>query len=266
MAIEENIAFIESQRATFQAIRQNTARSVTAKEARAEAQRKQVEADRMNVRVLRQTLIGERAPEEREIRRRLELERWIKDAELVREACEEGLEGLSELVIQWRDVLSALKTLPEGDLSPTDEAKLASLEGSLRAQLNDYHFESLPPTSLTISRDTLRPEHERFDFEVNNSASDLIRMIWAYVCGLLEVSRSFETNHPGLIIMDEPKQQGAHRADLGTFLKRLATSRGHRQQVILTTSEEEDTFGTLVEGIQCKIHDFKGKILLPLPK
>jgi predicted ATPase len=154
--------------------------------------------------------------------------------------------------------------LPDGDLSPLDASKLGALQRSLRQQLTEYRFASLPPDSLSISHDTFRPEHEKFDFEVNNSASDLIRMIWAYVNGLLELARSTATNHSGLLIMDEPKQQGAHRRDLGTFLRRLSACADFEQQVIITTSEESDTFDPLVQMLNCKVFDFETKILQPM--
>jgi predicted ATPase len=99
---------------------------------------------------------------------------------------------------------------------------------------------------------------------VTTSASDLIRMVWAYVNGLMEVARSQPTNHAGLLVMDEPKQQGAHRRDLGTFLRRLAVCGQSDQQVIITTSEEADTFAPLVESLDCKVFDFEAKILEPL--
>lgn len=264
MAIEDNIAFIESQKTTFQAMRKNTARLLAAKEARLEAQRIRVEQERANVRQLRQTLVGERAPAEREIRQRLQVEEWAERAVIATADFEHGLGQLRELATQWRDLLAVIKSLPDDDLSAQDETKLNALQQSLRTQLEEYRFTSLPPRSLAISRDTFRPEHERFDFEVNNSASDLIRMIWAYVSGLLEVAHAVPTNHPGLLVMDEPKQQGAHRQDLGTLLRRLARSSGHKQQVIVTSSEEDDTFGPLVIDLQARVHEFTGKILEPL--
>ena len=112
-----------------------------------------------------------------------------------------------------------------------------------------------------ISHDTFRPEHEKFEFEVTTSASDLIRMVWACVNGLVEVARLQPTIHPGLLVMDEPKQQGAHRRDLGTFLRRLAVCGQSAQQVIITTSEEADTFAPLVENLDCMVFDFEAKIL-----
>jgi hypothetical protein len=264
MSLDDNIAFIESQKATFQAMRQNTLRLVAAKEARFEAHQTRVEQKRTDIRMLRQTLMGERAPAEREIRQRLQLEEWIQKAESALAEFDGRLQQFSELAAQWANIQAALKDLPEGDLSAADVSKLSALERSMRQQLGAYRFESLAPGSLSISHDTFRPEHERFEFEVTTSASDLIRMIWAYVNGLMEVARSQPTNHPGLLVMDEPKQQGAHRRDLGTFLRRLAACGQSDQQVIITTSEEADTFAPLVENLDCRVFDFETKILEPV--
>ena len=265
MSLDDNIAFIESQKATFQAMRQNTLRLVAAKEARFEAQQERVEQKRTDIRMLRQTLMGERAPVEREIRQRLQLEEWIQKAEFALAEFDGRLQQFSELATQWANVQAALKALPEGDMSAADANKLSALEKSMRHQLREYRFESLSPDSLSVSHDTFRPEHEKFEFEVTTSASDLIRMIWAYVNGLMEVARLEPTNHPGVLVMDEPKQQGAHRRDLGTFLRRLAACGQADQQVIITTSEEADTFTPLVENLDCKVFDFESKILGPLP-
>jgi hypothetical protein len=264
MSLDDNIAFIESQKATFQAMRQNTLRLVAAKEARFEAHQTRVEQKRTDIRMLRQTLMGERAPAEREIRQRLQLEEWIQKAESALAEFDGRLQQFSELATQWANIQAALKDLPEGDLSAADVSKLSALEKSMRQQLREYRFESLAPDSLSISHDTFRPEHEKFEFEVTTSASDLIRMIWAYVNGLMEVARSQPTNHPCVLVMDEPKQQGAHRRDLGTFLRRLAACGRATQQVIITTSEEADTFAPLVENLDCKVFDFEAKILEPL--
>jgi DNA repair exonuclease SbcCD ATPase subunit len=190
MSLDDNIAFIESQKATFQSMRQNTLRLVAAKEARFEAHQARVEQERTDIRMLRQTLMGERAPVEREIRQRLQFEEWIQKAESALAEFDQRLQQFSELATQWANVQAALKGLPEGDISAADVNKLSALEKSMRQQLREYRFESLSPDSLSISHDTFRPEHEKFEFEVTTSASDLIRMIWAYVNGLMEVARS----------------------------------------------------------------------------
>lgn len=41
------------------------------------------------------------------------------------------------------------------------------------------------------------------------SASDAIRVVWAYLLGMLEVARVKDTNHPEFLVFDEPKQQMA---------------------------------------------------------
>jgi len=153
MSLDDNIAFIESQKATFQAMRQNTLRLVAAKEARFEANQTRVEQKRTDIRMLRQTLMGERTPAEREIRQRLQLEEWIQKAESALAEFDGRLQQFSELAAQWADIQATLRNLPEGDLSIADANKLSALEGSMRQQLREYRFESLPPDSLSISHD-----------------------------------------------------------------------------------------------------------------
>jgi hypothetical protein len=103
--------------------------------------------------MLRQTLMGERTPAEREIRQRLQLEEWIQKAESALAEFDGRLQQFSELAAQWADIQATLRNLPEGDLSIADANKLSALEGSMRQQLREYRFESLPPDSLSISHD-----------------------------------------------------------------------------------------------------------------
>jgi hypothetical protein len=46
--------------------------------------------------------------------------------------------------------------------------------------------------------------------------------------------------------------------------RRLAACGQSDQQVIITTSEEADTFAPLVENLDCRVFDFEAKILEPL--
>ncbi len=39
------------------------------------------------------------------------------------------------------------------------------------------------------------------------SASDAIRAVWAYLIAMMDIGRSHSTNHLGMLVFDEPKQQ-----------------------------------------------------------
>src|SRR5258706_2027208 len=122
-------------------------------------------------------------------------------------------------------------------LSPADEAKLRLLQDSFVDQLGEYNFTSFLIDRIAISHETYRPSRDGYDIGLT-SASDTIRIIWAYLLGMLEVSRSAQTNHLGLLIFDEPRQQGAQAMSFDALLKRAAEAVSVGQHGMFTTSEE----------------------------
>lgn len=75
--------------------------------------------------------------------------------------------------------------------------------------LKRYHYSSLTNfDGIDISMNSsLLPTIDGFDMKFDSSASDGIRVIWAFTMALLQVSVEKEGNHPGIIIFDEPAQQ-----------------------------------------------------------
>lgn len=53
----------------------------------------------------------------------------------------------------------------------------------------------------------------------DSSASDGIRVIWAFTMALLQVSIEKDGNHPGIIIFDEPLQQSIVPEDMKSFIE-----------------------------------------------
>ncbi|MHC5861871.1 MAG: hypothetical protein ACYTXK_33720, partial [Nostoc sp.] len=108
------------------------------------------------------------------------------------------------------------------------------------------------------------PEYEGFELQFNLSASDYIRIFWAYFLGLLEVSRQHKTNHLGLLILDEPRQQSARETSIEAFVNRASLSQKYGQQVIIATSESSTVLNQYLENIPHTYKRFDGKIIAPL--
>jgi hypothetical protein len=79
------------------------------------------------------------------------------------------------------------------------------------------------------------------------SASDLIRLHWAYLLSLLEVGTRPTGNHPGLLILDEPQQQSVEEGAFLAMLKHAADS--SNSQIIIATSHERESLGTYLKQI-----------------
>ena len=112
-----------------------------------------------------------------------------------------------------------------------------ALRDVLVEQLAAYRFSSVELDELAISPETYQPSFEGIDLGFDVSASDWIRIIWAYLLGLLEVSRTHETNHPKILVFDEPGQQSTDPVSLDQLMNRAAESRAFGEQVIVATSE-----------------------------
>ena len=266
LSIEENVSLVQEQIGTFDAMRADAQRVIAVREVRLHSVRERLDEFRGRVRSERRALTSDgRVPSEAAIRARLILDQRIRLlSEQLGEA--ERLAGrFGELAVVWRE-LSALKSEDTG-LSGDDEKKLAFLDGSFVEQLVEYEFRSINPAELKISRVTYRPEHDGFDLGFDLSASDMIRSIWAYLNGLLEVARGMKTKHPGLLILDEPRQQSTSRVSFSRFLARASKAGSFDQQIIFATSEETSTLTTALEGLPHSIIVVRGRILkrLSLP-
>jgi len=107
----------------------------------------------------------------------------------------------------------------------------------------------------------------RAEYEIGfeTSASDAIRLKWAYQLGLLELGREHSTNHPGMLLLDEPRQQSSSRVSFGKLLERAAARDRPDQQIIVSTSEDLDTLKEILTRIRCTETIIPGYVIKPVP-
>jgi hypothetical protein len=149
-----------------------------------------------------------------------------------------------------------------GGLSRGDLDRLDALEASIRDQLSAYGFSSVPPSEIRIARDSYLPERgDRPIAGKDISASDNVRLVWAYLVGLLEVARLFDTPHPGFLALDEPGQQEVSDESLQALFARLDDARGAGQQVLVATSKPSSELAGLLDGRPASVNDFGGHTL-----
>ena len=262
MPLEANIAFLEDQRRTFQAVLLEAEHVASARERQAAALRNELSELRERIRVLRQTLISDgRLPSAAAIQARLELDRNIQQGQSILESFNGLLGEFAEHSDQWREVVGNLARLPSDDTAEEDRRRIAKWTTLLQEQLRQYGFGSLATDQIVVSTDTYRPEHEGFDLQTSISASDLIRTIWAYLVGMLELSRTDSTNHPGLLVFDEPRQQSTKDVSFVQLLKRASSASACGQQVVFFTSEEPSRLNNGLAGVGHSLLEFKGRLI-----
>jgi hypothetical protein len=272
MALDENIAFVKSQLELYRSARANSKEHLQEITARYHGSERDLHDKQQELRSLRQELVrpslsASRAAIEEIVRLQSLLERLQSVDELSNSLIDE----LQEIATQWAATMSAMRSLPTDELTLADKRKLDQLQSAVRHQLDRYGFRSFQSGEISLSNDNFRPlvlkveNGEVIEKEINFeiSASDAIRLKWAYYLACLELTASFTTNHAGIAVFDEPGQQEIETASLLEFFHSAANCSSRGQQVIISTSETLEAVKEAV-GTSANIVSFPGFILQPL--
>ena len=151
----------------------------------------------------------------------------------------EKLKGLS---VEWNTYLDQKNKLPKKDISESDIEKITLLKKRFIENLKRYHYSSLSSfEGIEISiNSSLLPTIDGFDMKFDSSASDGIRVIWAFTMALLQVSIEKNGNHPGVIIFDEPAQQSIVPEDMKSFIKTVVEIKKSFQIITAITLNSQE--------------------------
>jgi len=265
MTIDESIGFIEQERQLFRDLEQDSQRIVEAKRAKLEALRRSIDESRQRIVALRNSLIvPDAVPSEADVERRVSARSRLQRLLALQATVESHLEEFGHLSADWGVLQTEIARLRALDFSAVDGPKRDVLQASLLDQLAKYRFSSVPVESISISENTWLPTHEGFDLGFDLSASDMIRLIWAYLLALLELSRAYGMHHAGLLVFDEPRQQMASPESFAAFIRRASDSRAFGQQVLVATSEGRPELDEMLGDAAVQVIDFgSGKVIGP---
>ena len=265
MSLDDNIEFLSAQRAIFKRL---VGRSdVVIKELDLDllSTGDDVRQKSARLRALKSDLIAPaHAASASVIEERLRLDARIQRLSAVRDRFDGLVTQLTGQAEIYSELLAAQAELPRDRLSDADRDKLRVFERSIREQLGRYGFKTFAPKELEISEDTYRPQKEGFEIGFELSASDAVRLKWAYQLGLLDVGLQKTTHHPGLLILDEPRQQEAAEASVSGLLRTAASLAERGSQILIATSEQLANVQQFVADLPCQLLAFDGPIICRL--
>jgi phage shock protein A len=261
---EETVQYLKLQLQLFETMERDANRTLDAKKAHWAGLQDFMRTTRAEIRTLQQTLTSSNSTMSTDdVAQRIRLGDRIDRLQRIDEKFLELLASLDGLADRARSATSGLRELPDDRLSPTDLRKLELLRQSFVRQLHSYGFGSFADANLRIAEEDYLPHRDQFDLQADISASDSIRVIWAYLVGLLEVSQRESTNHPGLVLFDEPRQQSANTVSFEALL-RHAGSQGVDTQILFATSEDLSLLQNMLEGVDHSMHAIEGYVLKPV--
>ncbi|MTK12252.1 MAG: hypothetical protein F8N39_09225 [Clostridiaceae bacterium] len=265
MPIEDNIEYIRSQLKMFQDIltrEQEKQRELGAKAVQVDNKLSDLYG---RIRTVRADLVAPAGnPSAAAIEERVRAEARIRELDTLQSELDDTVERMQGLAATFGDLLQKQAALPTGKMSPVDHEKFEALTALLRQLSREFGFSTFDPSELTIDEDSYRPQKEGYEIGFETSASDAIRLKWAYQLGLLELSHQHPTSHPGMLLLDEPRQQSSSRVSFGRLLERAAARERKDQQVILSTSEDLETLKPILARIECKQTIFSGYVIKPV--
>ncbi|MFG1379347.1 hypothetical protein [Xanthobacter autotrophicus] len=266
MPVSDNIEYIRSQKKMFEDILARERSDENERRDQLSAVGRRLKDYYAQIRLLRSELVAPGSnPSATVIEERVRAEARMRDLEALQAIFDDAIDRLRGLQEVYVTLLQERARIPTEKLSERDQDKLNLLTAFVQNRARDFGFSTFSPAELSISEDTYRPEKEGFEIGFETSASDAIRLKWAYQLGLLELANEKATNHPGVLVFDEPRQQSSSRPSFQRLLDRASDAKKRGQQVIFSTSEDLETLKNIISTIECGEVIFPGYILQKLP-
>lgn len=267
MSLEENIEYIGAQKKAFEKLLDRSVAAIRNLDLELLATGDTLREKSARLRTLKTDLVApSHAISASFIEDKLRIEHRIDHLRGTKERFEQLIMRLTEHAQRWKALLAERAGLPSDRLSEKDRSKVTALERSIRRQLREYQFTTFAPDILTVSEDSYRPEREGFEIGFELSASDTIRLKWAYQLGLLDVATLLDTNHPRLLFMDEPRQQEAAEVSVAGLFSEAAEVAKRGAQIMIATSERLESVLAALSGKECQLVRFDGRLIRRIPE
>lgn len=268
MGIDENIAHLQAQIQMLEFSILGRKKEVSDCEQQVEALVEQLHSLQRLGKSIRSDLFAVNGEvSETLIRKRIENENRISALQNLVYLIDSYKEEISLLSKEWEQMLILRDSLPKKAYSEKDEEKLDKLCKSFINNLKEFGYKSITNiNTITLSQENYMPMVENFDMKFDSSASDNIRVIWAYTLALLQTSLKYGGNHPGIIIFDEPDQHSIVISDLEKLFKTIINIKNECQVIIGITEKDSDTqsiINSLTEE-QCHKNAIIDKAFMPV--
>jgi hypothetical protein len=272
MRLEDNIAYLDAQERMILVYIEGQKDTIDEKEKTLVRFQASMTELRQKIRSIKQELLqDERLPSLVEIEKRIDLRRKVELFNKVGDLFSSLLDRLKVLSDEYELILNSESNLSKDFLSSDDRKKLADLQSKFIHLLRTFNYQSKPFNAIQISHDSYVPvaqklvgEHMYYNIKFDSSASDFIRCIWAYTSAMMQTAKLFNTNHPRLVMLDEPKQQDISMDNFRSFLAEL--SKFETEQVLLFASFEnsDDAFEVATHGLKFNLIKIGQKLIRPI--
>lgn len=264
MSIDDNIQFLEGEKQALTLLIEGGSTRVQRLRGEFAAKSRQVGDIRARVRDLRSDVLQTQSISVAEIRQQVQSQEEIVRLEGERDEFQSLCDEIERLATEWGRNRTRLSQLPEEYFSESDKTKLTALSQNFDGLVASFGYRSTTHSHLHISEDHYRPICEDFEVSFGASASDNIRLIWAYTLAILQTSLRYGCNHWGIVVFDEPEQQQMRQASADALYTAIAAMNASEFQLIVATSAPTEVVQQRLTGLQHNLIEFGDKVIRPL--
>lgn len=240
MTLEENIDFLKNQLDFFSAVKNKNIRQLEQFNDESVLLHNRLDIENEKLIELKADLNDVNGVEKNKFRRKIEAENLLNGVLKLQESQNDINERLKEIKNTWSIATEAVKNIRNQPDLGKRQTIVRKLQATIQRHLEAFGFNPSSIKDVTISKQTLRPEQEGYDIVAETSASDYIRIIWAYTLSLLELaSKEADIKHGGFVVFDEPRQHETNKVSFASLIKKAASFAGTGGQVIFATSLDE---------------------------
>ena len=240
MTLEENILFLKEQVDFMKNMKINFLNKLTRIEGQIKNKKNILSQEEKKLSILEDDYSNIFGDVLSQLRRKVEIECSINEINAFIDKIEKLENSLIKLQVSWQINFQSLSLLKENSIDSRSADVINKLETIMQKNLDLFGFNESSVHKITISKNTLRPEQDGYDIIAETSASDYIRVIWAYTLALLELANNSESplRHAGFVVFDEPRQHEAKTQSLFDLILHTSEIFQNSGQAIFTTSYE----------------------------
>ena len=265
MSIEENISHLEEQKKMLKFTLSSREKSLDKISKEKEDVETRLQSLRRLAHTIRSDIFTTTDTEDSEtiMLKRIDISNRIERLSKLKISVSTLVEELMQVSGEWNIYLDQKSKLPKSNITESDNEKIALLRKKFIENLSRYHYRSLSSLEeIDISMESsLLPTIDGFDMKFDSSASDGVRVIWAFTLALLQVSIEKGGNHPGMIIFDEPAQQSIVPDDMKSFIDSVLELKKPFQIITAITLNSQELIEIIneLDESSCSRIDIEGK-------
>lgn len=273
MSIEENVKYLDSQKKMVTRYIEGLEKTISKLESQSREYSENVSEKRAVCLSLKKQIRLSGSATETDLRVKLQLENKIDNLLKAEKSINGSLERLAVISNEFKTVKAKLVGIPERKSSSEDLQKYKRFQEYFRGYASSFGYKSAPTSDIEINKDTLFPylaglelRQVNTDIKSDSSASDFVRLIWAYLLSIYSASEELGGNHTGLILLDEPGQHSMGVTSVNALLKTISNQTNLQGIVAASFDESDEVFEKSVIGVNYHLIKCGYKLLGPVLK